>query len=208
VNSDSPMLGFSYLTTHVNARDYGNDYPLQYGKSRFNPSASGSRPGSPRQCCILLTPYRTQRDQWLWPVLENEMRRLLPMLLGRKRPQTFVLLLVVAVIAVIVFLPRAAPQIISTLPRKGVTQITRAVHQEMRREVLPDMSLYSISQLPSSLRRYWSEHIMNIYAQGDGTVSAMTGRRKNGEWCFHASAYLLKRGPERVGHHKPEFLDQ
>ena len=112
------------------------------------------------------------------------------------RRRLIISLLVVAVIAVVVSLPHTTPQTISTLPREDVTQITRAVRREMRREVLPDMSLSSVSQLPSSLRRYWSERIGSIYAEDDGTVSVMTGRKKNGVWYFHASAFRLKRGPK------------
>jgi len=112
------------------------------------------------------------------------------------RKSLIISLLVVAVMAVFVALPHAPPQTVSTLPREDVTQITRVVCREMRREVLPDMSLYSISQLPSSLRRYWSEQIKSIYAEDDGTVSVMTGRKKNGVWYFHASAFRLKRGPK------------
>jgi hypothetical protein len=112
------------------------------------------------------------------------------------RQRLIISLLVVAVIAVIVSLPRTAPQTISALPREEVTQIIRAVRREMRHEVLPDVSLHSIGQLPSSLRRYFSEQIRSLYVEDDGTVSVMTGRKKNGVWYFHPNAFRLKRGPK------------
>ena len=107
------------------------------------------------------------------------------------------LLLVVAFLAAVGFLPPAAPRQISTLPRKDVAQIAQAVRREMRREILPDVSLKSIRGLASSLQRYWSEQILSIDVRPDGTVMVTTGRKtKDGQWDFYGNTYELKAGPK------------
>jgi hypothetical protein len=112
------------------------------------------------------------------------------------REKLTILLLVVPLLAAICFLPRTAPQVVSTLRGKDVTEVTRAVRRERRRYILPDVSLSSIRQLPSSLRRYWFEQIISIDVQADGTVSVTTGRRTNGKWDFYGDTYELKLGPK------------
>jgi hypothetical protein len=110
------------------------------------------------------------------------------------RKKLIILLLVIAVLVAVAFLPPAAPPI-STLPKKDVSQIVQAVRREMRHDILSGLSLNNIRQFPSLLSSYWTEQILSINVQPDGTVLVTTGHRTKDEWGSYGSTYELKLGP-------------
>jgi hypothetical protein len=71
--------------------------------------------------------------------------------------------------------PRSEPSVVGTLSARDVAAISRIVRAEMWREVLPNLSWAAIRDLPSSIRRRWSERILSINIWRDGSVEVSTG---------------------------------
>lgn len=92
---------------------------------------------------------------------------------NRKMIGASVLVLLVA--SGIALWQRSEPSVVGTLSARDVAAISRAVRAEMWREVLPDLSLATIRNLPGSIRSRWSDSILSINVRPDGSVEVCTG---------------------------------
>jgi hypothetical protein len=64
--------------------------------------------------------------------------------------------------------PRSESSVVGTLSARDVAAISRIVRAEMWREVLPNLSWAAIKDLPSSIRRRWSERSLARFGVGSG----------------------------------------
>ena len=111
----------------------------------------------------------------------------------RKRITILLVIVVVGLSLVLVWRPRQQPEVFGTLPREDVSEIVRIVRSEMRHDLLPDFSFARIRELPSSIRRHWSDRVLSIHAETNGTVKVMTGVVR-GPLDGSGNTYKLKRG--------------
>ncbi len=113
----------------------------------------------------------------------------------RKRVVILLVIVVVGLTLALMSHPRQQPQVFGTLPREDVLKIMRIVRSEMRHDLLPDFSFGSIRELPSSIRRHWSDRVLSIHADTNGTVEVTTGVIR-GPLNGSGNTYELKRGPK------------
>ena len=94
-----------------------------------------------------------------------------------------------------VFIPRQpSPRIVGTLPRVELLEITGIVRSGMRHDIFPGFSWESIKEFPSSLREHWSDRILSIMVETNGTVEVETGVVR-GPLNGRGTIYKFKKGP-------------
>lgn len=99
------------------------------------------------------------------------------------------------VAGVILLRPEPQPHISGTLSSGDIAQITQIARSQMRRGIFPDFSWESAKQLPSALRRRWSDRILSIHVNADGTVEVHTGFT-GGAFGGSGGVYRLRREPD------------
>ncbi len=77
------------------------------------------------------------------------------------------------------------------LPAKDVASILRLVRADLRRDILPDLSWDSVSDLPNTIRNYRSERVYSIDVLTNGTVWVRTVGDSSESY---GSDYFLRRG--------------
>lgn len=98
-----------------------------------------------------------------------------------------ILLLVAAVAGWLIVASRQRPvEVVGSLSKKDVVELTAAVRRQMWHDTLPNFSWKSLSLLPGKLLRNATSHISGIYGDNNTAVVLLGSRKSKPPVMFQA----------------------